>query len=103
MVRLARSLVTGLKWVRGLPWKESSAQAGGLDERTSSLFLIVSVLSLKKSRKRFGRSVRRKTVAREDGFLFPSIWLATLNNCLHDRLSLILLHYKKFWLCELVW
>ena len=39
--------------MRGLPWKESSVQTGGLDERTSSLFLIVSILFLKKSRKRF--------------------------------------------------
>ena len=72
--------------MRGLPWKESSVQAGGLDERTSSLFLIVSILSLKKSRKRFGRSIRGKTVGRGDGFLFPSSWLATLNSCLHDTL-----------------
>ena len=77
--------------MRGLPRKESSVQAGGLDERTSSLFLIVLILSLKKSRKRFGRSIRGKTVGRGDGFLFPSSWLATLNSCLHDRLSLILL------------
>ena len=56
----------------GLPWKESSVQTGGLDERTSSLFLIVSILSLKKSRKCFGRSIRGKTVGRGDGFLFPS-------------------------------
>ena len=77
--------------MRGLPWKQSSVQAGGLDERTSSLFLIVSILSLKKSRKHFGRSIRGKTVGRGDGFLFPSSWLATLNSCLHDRLSLILL------------
>ena len=77
--------------MRGLPWKENSVQAGGLDERTSSLFLIVSVLSLKKSRKRFGRSIRGKTAGRGDGFLFPSSWLATLDSCLHDRLSLILL------------
>ena len=56
----------------GLPWKESSVQAGGLDERTSSFFLIVSILSFKKSRKCFGRSIRGKTVGRGDGFLFPS-------------------------------
>ena len=77
--------------MRGLPCKESSVQAGGLDERTSSLFLIVSILSLKKSRKRLGRSIRGKTAGRGDGFLFPSSWLATLNSCIHDRLSLILL------------
>ena len=33
--------------MRGLPWKENSVQAGGLDERTSILFLIVSILSSK--------------------------------------------------------
>ena len=77
--------------MRGLPWKESSVQAGGLVERTSSLFLIVSIFFSKKSRKRFGRSIRGKTVGRGDGFLFPSSWLATQNSCLHDRLSLILL------------
>ena len=77
--------------MRDLPWKESSVQAGGLDERTLSLFLMVSILFLKRSRKRFGRSIRGKTVGRGDCFLFPSSWLATLNSCLHDRLSLILL------------
>ena len=75
----------------GSAMEESSVQAGGLNERTSSLFLIVSILFLKKSRKRFGRSIREKTVGRGEGFLFPSIWLATLNSCLHDRLLLILL------------
>ena len=58
--------------MRGLSWTESSVHAGGLDERTSSFFLIVSILSLKKSRKCFGRSIRGKTVGRGDGFLFPS-------------------------------
>ena len=51
---------------RGLPWKDNSVQAGGLDERTSSLFLIVSILSLKMSRKRFGRSIREKTVGDDE-------------------------------------
>ena len=60
--------------MRGLPWKENSVQVGELDERTSNLFLIVSILSFKKSRKRFGRSIRGKTVGRGDGFLFPSSW-----------------------------
>ena len=91
MVLLTKSSVTGLKRMGGLPWKESSMQAGGLDERISSLFLIVSILFLKKSRKRFGRSIRGKTVRSGDGFLFPSSWLATMNSCLHDRLSLNLL------------
>ena len=54
--------------MRGLPWKESPVQAGGLDEKTSSLFLIVSILFLKKSRKRFGRPIRGKTVGRVGGF-----------------------------------
>ena len=30
--------------MRGLPWKGSSVQADGLGTRTSSLFLIVSIL-----------------------------------------------------------
>ena len=52
--------------MRSLPWKEGSVQTGGLDERTSNLFLIVSILILKKSRMRFGRSIREKTVGDDE-------------------------------------
>ena len=56
--------------MRGLPWKESSVQVGGLDERTSSLFLIASILSLKKSRKRFEDRSEERLLEEEMAFCF---------------------------------
>ena len=54
----------------GLPWKESSVQTGGLDERT--LFLVVSVL-FRKNRESVYED-RPEERLREEGIisLFPS-------------------------------
>ena len=91
MVYFTKSSLTGSKLRRGRPWKQGSEQLGGSDAWQSRLFLLVCTFLWKNSRKRWGSSMRGKTVGRGDVFLLPSNWFVILNSCLHDRLSLIML------------
>ena len=74
--------------MRDLPWKESSVQAGGLDERTLSLFLMVSILFLKRSRKTFWKIDQRKNCWKRR-LLFVSEQLVSHTEQLFTRQTLL--------------